>query len=154
MRLKKSDIFFAPKYAELYLDKQTDTLFVFEYQKGNNFFYFCGIKRAINKEYFDVESPYGYGGILCSFDKKFLKEAIGYLKKRCQEEKIIAIFIRFHPFNTSRVILKDFLDFYALNRYVAVANLQKKDVFSIYSSKTKNIIRKAQKLLDLSKVKI
>lgn len=71
----------------------------FIYQDKDGFFYHGFHKARIpDTEFFDIQSPYGYGGPLIeSNDKNFVSRAWKEYHAFCVEQKIIAEFIRFHP---------------------------------------------------------
>lgn len=165
MNLKKynllNDIYYSKEYASLYLNKN-EKIFEFEYKEDAFIFYNIAIKRPItkigNKEikdgYFDLETTYGYGGFFTNTDdKKFIKNAMSKYKKRCFEEKIIAEFIRFHPWNSFPQKQKEFLNMYDYDRDVVYVDLSlsKEERWKNYSSNTRNILRKCEKELILIK---
>ena len=154
------DIYYKKKYVALYL-KDGDSIFKFKYQEDNNIFYNIAIKRPILKIgnvrlddiYYDLETAYGYGGFYTNCNEiDFIKKAMSSYTQRCKEEKIIAEFIRFHPFNEFPLNFGEFLDFNVYDRDVVVVDLQK-DVWMSYSSKVRNIIKKAQTKLTLRESK-
>ena len=153
------DLMFSKEYANLYL-KDGEEVFEFKYKEGNKIFRTLSIKRPIkkvgneiiNEKYFDLESPYGYGGyLLNSEDEKFIKKAFNEYKTYCQEENIVAEFIRFHPFI---VPIKNELDFCMHDRNIVVKEINNgKSVLDSYSSKVRNIIRKCDKMIQIRKSK-
>ena len=101
--LRISDIYYSSQYflAATELDPGEPLLFYYKDNEGEVAYPF--IKRKIvggENEYFDITTPFGYGGPLMKGNKSnpslienFRKAFADY----CQEEKIIAEFIRFHP---------------------------------------------------------
>ena len=58
--------------------------------------------------YFDLETPYGYGGpITNTNDKSFIKEAEKCLNEELIKLNVIAELIKFHPLIKNHLILKD-----------------------------------------------
>lgn len=161
MKLKKidllKDIYYSKEYASLYL-AQGNTLFEFDYQDGQNRFHNLSIKRAIDRignvavddGYYDLETAYGYGGY-CSTteDQSFLQKAFNAYQQRCMDERIIAEFVRVHPYNTFSSAINRYMDFIALDRQTVSIDLTipKVDRWSGYSSTTRNILRKATEAL-------
>ena len=151
------DIYYRQDYASLYLNKGEE-LFYFKYQYDGDFFINLAIKRPIlevsgiiiDGTWYDMETPYGYGGLYTnSFDRDFLNKAqIAYIS-RCQEENIIAEFIRFHPFNLFPVKNANFFDFIIKDRAVVIVDLSvsKDERWQQYSKNTRNILRKCERLL-------
>ncbi|MCW1322489.1 hypothetical protein OLO83_00545 [Campylobacter jejuni] len=74
-----NDIYLNKKYAELYGET-----FDFSYSKNGFVFKVIAIKEKIeNSQFYDLQSPYGYGGIYCnSQNEDFIKEALKALKQK------------------------------------------------------------------------
>ena len=151
-----NDIYYSKEYVSLYL-KENEEIFEFEYKEDNLIFYNIAIKRPITKignevvsdEYFDLETAYGYGGFyLNTENQEFIKIALKKYEQKCLEEKIIAEFIRFHPWNTFPYKYKEFLDMNIYDRDVVYVNLQAdyEEIKKQYSSSLKRNIKKAKNL--------
>lgn len=152
-----NDIYYNDEYISLYL-KEDEELFAFEYKENDKVFINKTIKRPIVKignididdGYFDLESAYGYGGYYTnSQEKDFLNRAMKQYEKKCIDEKIIAEFIRFHPFNEFPIINQDVFDMNIYDRDIVYVDLQlsKEERWKTYSAKTRNILRKCEKEL-------
>lgn len=144
------DIYYSDEYISLYI-KENEELFSFEYREEDKLFINKTIKRPISKignvdvndNYYDLETAYGYGGFYTnSEDKLFIKNAMREYDKKCRDEKIIAEFMRFHPFNNFPVLHSEFLDFNLHDRDVIVKNLSS-DILASYTSKVRNTIKRA-----------
>ena len=146
------DAYYSKEHISLYLQK-TDAIFEFEYTEGDDKFHTISIKRPItkiadiltNEGYYDLESAYGYGGYLTTTeDKTFLTKALDAYTHRCNEEDIIAEFIRFHPYNRFPVLAKDKLNFMSLDRETVTIDVScsKEERWAKYSGTTRNILRK------------
>ncbi len=156
-----NDIYYSKEYISLYL-KDNEEIFEFEYREDNCIFYNIAIKRPITKignididdEYFDLETAYGYGGFyLNTDDQEFVKIAMEKYKQHCLKEKIIAEFIRFHPWNIFPQEQKEFLDMNIYDRDVVYVDLSlsKEERWKNYASNTRNILRKCEKELVFQK---
>jgi hypothetical protein len=152
------DIYYDKRYIYLYL-QEGEELFDFRYDEGENFLVNRTIKRPIVKignievddGYYDLESAYGYGGFYTnSEDEAFLSRAFEDYEKRCHNEKIIAEFIRFHPFNDFPLNHDKYLNFNLYDREVVTVSL-KEDILSSYRSKVRNIIRRASEKVTIEK---
>lgn len=109
------DIYFEKDYGKLYENMEDGTCEVFEYKNSFGKIQHMFIKREIplrlnNTIYFDLITPYGYGGPLITECKKGYEQELteGFntaFKKYCKENKIVAEFVRFHP------IVRNALDF-------------------------------------------
>ncbi len=110
---KIQDIYFEKNYAKLYEKIEKGQAYEFtlenEYGKITNLF----LKREIpinidGKKYYDIVTPYGYGGpIIHNFSdkEKLLNIYEEKFSKYCEENNIVSEFIRFHP------IVQNALDF-------------------------------------------
>jgi len=147
-------VYFSTEYISLYMS-DGDEIFQFNYSDGNNSFICKSIKRPITKIgaielndiYFDLHSAYGYGGVICNTSNQiFLEKAKIAYNDYCLENKIIAEFSRIHPEN---IILNDYYDFNSKDRKLVFVELNNtiEERWSNYSSKTRNILRKANKNL-------
>jgi len=102
---KNKDIYFTEKYGKLYENgKNIAECFIFQ-DEGKLFLlpYLKSKVKLIKAEYYDFETPYGYGGpIVNTNDKNFITESFNLFYKVARENKIIAGFIRFHPLLNNR----------------------------------------------------
>ncbi|RRS31273.1 MAG: hypothetical protein P794_04285 [Epsilonproteobacteria bacterium (ex Lamellibrachia satsuma)] len=145
-----NDIYYNDEYISLYL-KKDEELFSFKYEEEENIFINKTIKRPIRKignieiddGFYDLETAYGYGGFYTnSQDQEFIARAMNAYKTKCNEEKIIAEFIRFHPFNNFPIKCNNFLDFNVYDRDVVVKKLSD-DIFKTYNAKVRNTVKRA-----------
>ena len=120
MEMKYNDIYFSPKYGKLYEEIEKGKVEVFKYESDIGSVSNMFIKREIpitleGIKYYDIITPYGYGGpiIVSCCDESKRKELVrGYHDKfmsYCLENNIVAEFIRFHPINDNA---RDFMDIY------------------------------------------
>ena len=118
------DIYYSKNYASLY-PVAGESIFEFEYREASDRFYNLAIKRPITQigesrigdGYYDLETAYGYGGYLStSTDARFLDNAMHAYQQKCMDEKIIAEFVRFHPYNPFPMAGKRHMDFIALDQ--------------------------------------
>lgn len=153
-----NDVYYSDEYISLYLN-DGDKLFNFEYREGINCFSNKTIKRPIKKigktlvddGYFDLEGAYGYGGYYTNCDDQyFLKRALDAYSSKCKEEKIIAEFIRFHPFNYFPIKHNRFLNFNIHDRDVVIVDLEK-DILSSYPKKVRYIVKKSSEKVTVNK---
>lgn len=99
---------------------------------------------------YDLETPYGYGGPLTNcYDSVFLSAAFSAYKAECIKQHIICEFIRFHPFNPL-LQHNEYFNFFCQERQLVIVDLTltQAERWSKYSKTTRNIIRKAQKVLE------
>jgi len=150
--------FFDKSYPSLYVDGES-SLFEFYYEKGDFYFSTLAIKKPITKigeeelceEFYDLETAYGYGGAFSNTgDTRFLSKALVAYSNYCHEQKIVAEFIRFHPFNFFYQYKHEYFDFLQEDRQTVVVDLtlSKKDRWKDYGSNVRNILRKCEKRLE------
>ena len=105
------------------------------------------IELDINKEYFDLSSPYGYGGFVIKGkdDKDHIKQFNEDYIEFCNTNNIICEFARFHPVleNCSRLI--DVYDVVFLGNTVEMDLSNEETIWENITSKNRNVIRKAIK---------
>ena len=94
------DIYFEENYGKLYekMENGKQEIFSFSCEHGTVRHQF--IKRSIDDEWFDLITPYGYGGPVITecTDKEALVAAFSdAFSKYCQDNKIVSEFVRFHP---------------------------------------------------------
>lgn len=112
------DIYFDDNYGRLYEKVENGKAEVFEYKSSLGVVKYQFIVREIpklenGKKYFDITTPYGYGGpciVQCGGDRKaLLEDYYRAFKKYCSENKIVSEFVRFHPILNN---LTDFIGIY------------------------------------------
>ena len=110
------DFYFDEHYGELYEKLEGGKAEIFKYEDENGVVTNQFIKRKIKdkvdgKTYYDLTTPYGYGGPVinkCTGDKKVLvKKYEESLKKYCLENDIVSEFVRFHPIVENALDFKD-----------------------------------------------
>lgn len=109
----------------------------------------ASIKRVIpdatqKKVYYDLESPYGYGGFETNItDKTMLHSFLERYKKACLNEGIVAEFFRNNPLNSFALNNRALFDFYCVERETVVVELQT-DFKVHYKGSLKRNINKAK----------
>lgn len=146
-----TDIYFDENYYKLYEDVEKGKGQIYKCKTKNGEIVNQFIKREIpikinGKTYYDIVTPYGYGGpyIKESIDKEGLLE--DYKKdfsEYCKENNIVSEFVRFHPLYNNA---KDFKEIYnsTFNRHTLGTNLKYEDPIKEEFGKScrKNIKRK------------
>lgn len=146
------DVYFDEDYINLYL-KDDESVFKFSYEENGNKLSHVAIKRPIKKiansaihdGFFDLETVYGYGGFLTnSEDERFLTHALEEYAKYCNQNNIIAEFVRYHPFQGISETIKAWFDFFSKDRDTVVIDLSgsKEERWASYGKKTRNILRR------------
>lgn len=123
-RFDKKDIYFTPEYGMVYEKNNEGILktFYFECEYGKVYYNFLlrDIKPLKNKKYYDIITPYGYGGpLFLDYDLEDLKKLILQFKdsfeKYCKDNCIVTEFIRFHP------LIKNYND---MDLYMDISNIR------------------------------
>lgn len=103
------DIYFEENYGRLYEEIENGIHEVFEFQHDLGSIRHLFIKRPIPKRingngeaYFDLVTPYGYGGPLIQeckegFEKELVRLFAASFQKYCDLNNVVSEFIRFHP---------------------------------------------------------
>lgn len=148
------DIYFEEKYGKLYEKIENGKVEIFEYKSELGSIRNMFIKRKIptkvdNIAYYDLITPYGYGGPIiqdCSNEnsrKDLVREYNVSFKEYCNENNIVSEFIRFHPILENHIDFKDIYDVKYMRKTLGT-NLKKfEDPFQEEFSKScrKNIRR-------------
>ncbi len=106
----KKDIYFQPEYSLLYENDNKKSFCYYFKDKEKIFFYPFLLQKINNFEnYYDIETPYGYGGPIANTnDNLFLKDAENNLNIGLKKLNVIAELIKFHPLIKNHLILKKF----------------------------------------------
>lgn len=146
------DVYYDQAYAALYESVEKGVCGKFEYADENGAVLSLFMKRPVpwqvdGKTYYDLVTPYGYGGpaVLWAKDKEALLE--GYrraFKAYCEQQRIVCEFVRFHPLLCNH---RDFARQYSAvyNRHTLAVELTEDFFMTQFHSKCRNAIRKAEK---------
>lgn len=147
------DIYFKEEYAKLYKETEKGEVenFCFENELGKVLFIY--IKREVildNIKYYDIATPYGYGGPLIQNCKdKNTDKLISLFWEKFLEyaflNKIICSFVRFHPIEKNYDYCRDIMELERISSTVCIDLNSEEQIWSDISSKCRNIIRKAIK---------
>jgi Acetyltransferase (GNAT) domain len=94
----EDDVFFAPEYVAANESVLGGTAECFVYEEGDAIVVYPYIKRPIeNSGYFDISSPYGYGGPMKSPRDTPVPGFTAAFHEYCRDSGIVSEFVRFHP---------------------------------------------------------
>lgn len=147
-----NDIYFDHNYGKLYEKNEYGKTEIFRYEDSIGVIESQFIKRIIpnsidNNTYYDICTPYGYGGpriVSCKPERKeeLVKLYEKSFEKYCMENGIVHEFVRFHPVLNNAL---DFKDMYSLEfrRKTLGTNLKISDdpIKSELSKNCRNIIK-------------
>lgn len=129
MKCEAYDVFYLPQYAQMYEKRGEGVaqLFVYE-QSEEEFVIYPFLKREIpdrvdDQIYYDITTPYGYGGPLCSAsqlkeDDDFLHDFRRAFEHYCKEAGIISEFVRLHPYLQTEAVLEGYLNMMCAGEFV------------------------------------
>lgn len=98
--------------------------------------------------YYDLVTPYGYGGFLIEGDKSDNKIKLinDEYSTYCKNNRIVSEFVRFHPILENHRRLDNIYDISALGKTVSVNLKSTEHIWNGFTSQNRNKIRKAKKL--------
>lgn len=160
-KMKAIDIYFTPEYCKIYENNKEGESKLFVYEEDDRIICYPFLMRKINdldisavksldKEYFDIITPYGYGGPLTNvieeMDKTKLFENFSKVfHEYCVSSGIVSEFVRFHP------VIKNHAHYFAVEPtnirntvYIDLSN-QNENVMDILPSKGRNRVKYAIK---------
>lgn len=126
---------------------------LFYYNDGSNQGINVAMKRSIIEDphfkgnldddrYFDLATPYGYGGWLIKGETEQLFKDY---ERWCLRNNIVSEFVRFHPMLGNQESVTDHYDVIPLGETVAMDLSSPELIWENISSKNRNVIRKAEK---------
>ncbi len=102
------------------------------------------LRQILDKgEYFDFSTPYGYGGFL--FEGSDTEQLELEYYNYGIDNNIVSEFVRFHPILNNNGRLRNIYQVQKLGKTVAIELKSKSLVWDSFTSKNRNMIRKAQK---------
>lgn len=149
------DIYFTDRYCKIYEENGDGKLEVFTFQTKNGKIIYKFLKREIDiiygQKYFDITTPYGYGGpLIISLDKETNREELieefkKAFEKYCIENNIVSEFIRFHPIEKNYIGMEKYMDIEYVRDTVYIDIHDEHKVWSNMVSECRTATRKAIK---------
>jgi len=146
---KCNDVFFTPEYYKIFegTNQARSCCFIFE-DKGKKIIYpfllypIAGLGYTCEKPLFDITGPHGYNGAVANTeDKEFIDSFNECFTQYCNENNIIAEFVRFHPvFQNEKYFTRTQNS--KANKNIVV-DLHVNDLFSSYEYSVRKNIKKA-----------
>lgn len=148
------DVYYLSGYAEAFkLNKDGEPL-LFYYEDNDLKAINVVMKRDISDDkhfsfleknkYFDFATPYGYGGWLVEGESS-LTNLFNEYKDWCIKNDIISEVIRFHPILDNQKEVDSFYDVMAVGNTIKIDTTSEEEIWNNFSSKNRNVIRKAIK---------
>lgn len=148
---KNWDIYYLYDYAYSFFVHGDGDMFLIYFENNGERFCYSVMQRAITccqkEDYFDWETPYGYGGPLTDgiiskeSQQLFLKEITEY----CVSNNIVSQFVRFHPLFKNYEVLKSAIETRYLRDTIYIDTTDLDMIMTNMDSKNRNMVRKAQK---------
>lgn len=115
------DIYFEEKYGRLYENNSDSELISFNFESEEGQILYNFLKRKIpisirEETYYDLISPYGYGGPVIlklkneQEKKKLISDYEDRFEEFCKRENIVSEFVRFHPILNNAIDFKSIYD--------------------------------------------
>ena len=127
----KYDIYFDENYGKLYEKVEGGNAIVFKCKTENGEIINQFIRREIpfkidGQTFYDIVTPYGYGGpyiVEANNKERLIKDYEKQFTKYCIDNNIVAEFVRFHPIYEN---YKDFSEVYdcSFNRFTLATNIK------------------------------
>lgn len=149
----RKDIYFTPEYYSLYESYDNGSALCFIFEDNGEVALYPFIKNSItrlgyklDKEYYDIQGAYGYNGLISSTnDDSFINNFWQCFDRYCQENDIVAEFMRFHPLLQNHKYASTKMKIFYSRKTIAL-DLRTDDIWMHHiSSKNRNMIRKAIK---------
>ena len=101
-------------------------------------------------EYYDLETPYGYGGPISDGVKNSVPEHIQNdykkeLSEYCRSKHIVSEFVRFHPLLGNHTVLSDAVETRYMRDTIYIDTSVEELIMQNMDSKNRNMVRKAMK---------
>jgi len=155
---ERRDVYFTPDYYALYEAYGDGETCCFVFEKNGCLALYPFLKNPItplgyelDKEYYDIQGAYGYNGVISSTsDKDFIASFWEAFDAWCQENDVIAEFMRFHPVMKNHVLGEGhFKLIHDRNTVYLDLTQSEEDIFAGFDKGTRQHIRKASKSIDI-----
>ena len=143
---KQRDIYYSEEYVRLAANNYQTPLCVI-CEENDNIMLFPFL-RSNFKDYFDFETPCGYGGPISNIDdKEWNDKALKAINQYFSDKKYLAGFVRFHPLLKNADLCRDVFTVIDDRKTIAIdTSVPEEDIWqNQIHSKNRNMIRKAEK---------
>lgn len=155
---EKRDVYFTPEYYSLYEAYGDGEAICFIFEQDGELALYPFLKNPItplgyelDKEYYDIQGAYGYNGIIASTsDKEFISDFWSAFDSWCQDNNVIAEFMRFHPLMKNHLHGEGhFKLIHDRNTVYLDLTQSEEDIFAGFDKGTRQHIRKAAKSIEI-----
>lgn len=156
--VSQQDIYFTPAYYSLYQNYGDGKAQCFVFEKDGNIVLYPFLKNSItplgyelDKEYYDIQGAYGYNGLVASTDDScFIAEFWKEFDAYCQENDIVAEFMRFHPLMKNYKLGEGHFKLIHDRNTVYLDLTQTEEaIFQGFEKSTRKHIQKAEKTIEI-----
>ena len=153
MTLKFMDVYFSRAYASCYSEVEKAEVCEYRHYSALGEVFYVFLKRKIDSDrldgYYDIITPYGYGGpVICKTPSESTEELVRTFSDEftqyCTENNIVSEFVRFHPLANNHIYFKEHYS-PEFNRKTVCVNLTEKDAMSTVTARCRRASRDAVK---------
>lgn len=155
---ERRDVYFLPEYYSLYQNYGDGEAQCFVFEKDGQMALYPFLKNSItalgyklDREYYDIQGAYGYNGVIASTtDKGFISDFWEAFDTWCQDNDVIAEFMRFHPVMRNHLLGEGhFKLIHDRNTVYLDLTQSEEDIFAGFDKGTRQHIRKAAKSIEI-----
>lgn len=155
---ERRDIYFTPEYYSLYEAYGDGEAQCFVFEKDGSLALYPFLKNPItplgyqlDQEYYDIQGAYGYNGLITNnTDKDFLSQFWTAFDEWCQQNNIVAEFMRFHPLMKNHLLGEGhFKLIHDRNTVYLDLTQSEDDIFAGFDKGTRQHIRKSSKSIEI-----
>ncbi|MBU9723459.1 MULTISPECIES: lipid II:glycine glycyltransferase FemX [Bacillaceae] len=153
------DVYYLCEYAESFMLHGDGTPYLFYFKDGSSRLCYVVLLNDIAEisaykghiktgVYFDITTPYGYGGPIVEgeFKKRNQAKFLTELSQYCRENNIITQFLRFHPLFQNQVYMDSICEIFPIKDTITMDTISSDTIQKNLHSKNQNMIRKAKKV--------
>lgn len=155
---ERQDVYFSPDYYSLYEAYGDGQACCCVFTEGSELALYPFLKNPItplgyqlDREYYDIQGAYGYNGVVSSSDDKvFIGDFWTEFDAWCQENDVIAEFMRFHPLMKNHLLGEEHFSLIHDRNTVFLDLTQSEEaIFAGFDKGTRQHIRKATKTIEI-----
>lgn len=147
-KFPKLDIYYSQEYVNLFSDVEEGEpeAVYFENKNGKVFYPYIKRKIDIKEGYFDIITPYGYGGPVVEGEQSVIKQFYYHFKQYCNNNNIITETVRLHPLIKNDEYIKEVMEIDYIRKTTAVdLTITLEEIRKNYTSNNKRNIKRAIK---------
>ena len=132
----QQDVYMLPEYYALYQNDRDSVACCFVFEHKGDIALYPFLKGRINalsyldlsQECYDIQGAYGYNGLCCSTESEdFASQFYKAFQEYCQEQTVVAEFVRFNPILGNHIFSKGHMDIIPLSQNLVVDLMQSEE---------------------------